>query len=56
MKPEHACTECHHSGQTMCLKDRVGWPFVGDWCSQYAERPEPQEKAVQTPEAIPSDH
>ena len=54
MKPERTCRNCQHSLKTMCLKDRLGWPFVGDWCAAFAVVEVPHDKAVQTPESIPS--
>jgi len=58
LKPELCCLQCIHSTGANCELSRIGYPYVGDWCAAFAEGklPEPQEKAIQTPEAVPSEH
>jgi len=56
MTPDKNCHHCIHNATEYCELHRIGFPHVGSWCAAFAELEVPHEKAIQTPEAIPSDH
>lgn len=58
MKPDQDCYHCIHNAGNgeYCELQRIGFPHVGSWCAAFAEIEVPHEEAIQTPEAIPSDH
>jgi len=56
MTPDKNCHHCIHNATEYCELQRIGFPHVGSWCAAFAEIEVPHEEAIQTPEAIPSDH
>jgi len=54
LKPDMSCLHCIHSTGERCELSRLGYPHVGDWCAAFAATEVPHDKAIQTPEATPS--
>ena len=54
LTPDMTCLDCIHSTGANCELNRLGYPHVGDWCAAFAVGERPHDKAIQTPESIPS--